>query len=275
MIQIDMHVHSTYSDGSYEVDALARCAKSRGLSLLALTDHDTTSGLPPFLKACARYGVNGITGIELAADEEYTLHILGYRFRQNESAFEEKLAGIREGRDTRNAAICGKLRSMGIDIAVEEAEAEADGEVVARPHIAALLRKKGYVHSNQEAFDKYIGLNGSAYVERERLSAEMCIEMIRNAGGLPVMAHPLQTRLDDDAFEKLVARLKEAGLWGLEAIYTGHTAEQTFRLMTVAAKYGLFTTAGSDFHGAHSAGVELGMIVSEDFLPWARLGIQI
>jgi len=275
MILIDMHVHSTYSDGSYEVGALVRYAKSRRLSLLALTDHDTTAGISSFLMTCKMLGVNGLTGIELAADEGYTLHILGYRFLENDEKFEKHLEQVREGRDDRNAAMCRKLQSLGMDIPIEEVEAIAGGDVVARPHIASLLRKKGYVRNLQEAFDKYIGAGGSAYVERERLSAEDCIEMIRNAGGLPVLAHPMQTRLDEGSLEKLIRRLKDAGLWGLEAVYATHTPEQTFDLMTIAAKNDLYTTAGTDFHGVYSAGVELGMAVSEDFLPWARLGIRI
>lgn len=272
MTLIDMHVHSVYSDGNCTVEQLARRAKRLGLSLLALTDHDTTEGLNPFLSACEKYGVPALTGLELAADEDFTLHILGYRIDPDDAGLALKLAELRRRRGVRNAAICEKLQRLGMDISVEEVEAEANGEVVARPHIAAVLRKKGYVETMRKAFEKYIGLGRPAYVSRELMSAEDCIAAIKNAGGLAVMAHPYQAGLDSEELGELAGRLKDAGLWGIEAVYAGYSSEQTFELMKIAGKYSLYPTAGSDFHS--SGGDEIGMPVSEDFLPWARLGVR-
>lgn len=274
MILVDMHVHSTHSDGTRTPEELAHRAKKLGLSLLSLTDHDTTDGLPPFLLACEKHGVPALTGIELAADEDFTLHILGYRIDPYDVALTAKLAELRERRRTRNGMICERLRGLGFDITLEEVEAEAKGKVIARPHIAAVMLKKGYVMTARQAFERYIGLGCAAYVARALMSAEECISVIKNAGGVAVMAHPYQCRLNDDEFGKLTARLKDAGLWGLETVYPGHSPEQIFELLGAARKYSLYTTAGSDFHGIGLGAGVLGMPVGEEFLPWARLGVR-
>ncbi len=276
MILIDMHVHSTYSDGTKSAEEIVRCAKRRHLSLISLTDHDTTAGLAPFAASCRANNISGLCGIELSAEADYTLHILGYRIPPS-GAFEleKALAKIRTHRDERNTEICSKLRKLGLDIEIEEVQALSRGEVVARPHIARLMVTKGYVRSNAEAFCKYLGMGAAAYVPRVRLSAEESIHLISESGGLAALAHPAQTRLDSTSLELLIKKLKDFGLWGMESIYSGHSPEQIYSFLSLADKYGLFPTAGSDFHGANSPGIELGLPVSEDFLPWARLGIKI
>lgn len=275
MILIDMHVHSTFSDGTYSVEALAAAAKRRHLSLLSLTDHDTTAGLPPFKAACEKAGVTSLPGIELSAAAPYTLHILGFRIDAGDAALNERLAYVRRMRDERNETICANLRKLGFDITVAEARELSGGEVVARPHLARLMVQKGFAGSYAEAFSKYIGDGGSAYVPRMRLTAEECVSLITGAGGLPVLAHPYQTGLEGEELERLLARLRDAGLWGLEAVYSSHSAEQIYSYLALAEKFGLYPTAGSDFHGGNSPGIDLGMPVSEDFLPWARLGVKI
>ena len=275
MILIDMHVHSTFSDGTYSVEALAAAAKRRHLSLLSLTDHDTTAGLPPFKAACEKAGVTSLPGIELSAAAPYTLHILGFRIDAGDAALNERLAYVRRMRDERNETICANLRKLGFDITVAEARELSGGEVVARPHLARLMVQKGFAGSYAEAFSKYIGDGGSAYVPRMRLTAEECVSLITGAGGLPVLAHPYQTGFEGEELERLLARLRDAGLWGLEAVYSSHSAEQIYSYLALAEKFGLYPTAGSDFHGGNSPGIDLGMPVSEDFLPWARLGVKI
>jgi len=272
MILVDMHVHSTYSDGTSTVEMLARRAKRRGLSLLCLTDHDTTEGLVPFIKACRYYGVPALSGVELSADSDFTLHILGYRINPRNAEMAAKLEELREQRGVRNAVICEKLRGLGFDVNAEEIEAEAKGEVVARPHIAEVMRKKGYVINTREAFNKYLSRGAPAYAPRMRLTAEECISIIERSGGLAVLAHPLQTNLNESGLHKLIARLKDAGLWGIEAVYAGHSPEQILQLLQIAGRYSLCPTAGSDFHGGNN--IEIGIPVSEDFLPWARLGVR-
>lgn len=273
MILVDMHVHSTYSDGTCSVEQLARRGKQRGLSLLALTDHDTTDGLESFTRECRRCGVPSLTGVELATDESFTLHILGYRIDPHDAKLTGKLADLRHLRGARNTSVCEKLRRLGMDITLEEVEAEANGEVVGRPHIASVMLRKGYVSTSRQAFDKYLKLGSPAYVRRDLMSAEDCISLIRDAGGLPVMAHPYQTRLEFSRLKRLAGRLKDAGLWGIETVYTGYSAEQIFELMRIAGRYSLYPTAGSDFHNGKNC-FEIGISVSDDFLPLARLGVR-
>lgn len=275
MILIDMHVHSTHSDGFSDVDSLVAGAKRRGLSLMALTDHDSVDGAEHFLRACKDAELNGVVGFELAADSPFPIHILGFRVNYRDGKLKEVLAKILAGRDERNSKICDNLREMGFDITFGEVLDAAYGSVIARPHIAEVMRRKGYVSSQSEAFEKYIGDGAPAYEKRDLPTPEGCIELINSVGGLAVLAHPFQTRLDFDGIEDLLKRLKDAGLWGVEAIYPGHTPEDIFRLMKIGDKLELCFTAGSDFHGPPSMVCELGMTVSEDFLPWARLGVNL
>jgi len=275
MILIDMHVHSTYSDGTFPVEAIVRAAKHRHLSLISLSDHDTTAGILPFMLLCKRYGMEGLSGIELSAEASYPLHILGFRLDPSDRMLEQRLEEIRKYRNQRNNEICRKLQGLGFDIGIEEVAAFSKGQVVARPHIARLMMQKGYVSTIPEAFVKYIGTGGSAYVPRIRLSAEECISLINGAGGLAVLAHPAKTYLDEEGTETLIKKLKSFGLWGIEALYSGHTPEQSYKYLMLAHKFDLYPTAGSDFHGANGPVTDLGIPVSEDFLPWARLGVKI
>lgn len=275
MILIDMHVHSNYSDGTFSVEAIVRAARRRHLSFVSLTDHDTTAGLLPFISACRKYSIEGLTGIELSAESDNTLHILGFRISHNCSELEQKLTEIRNYRDERNVQICSKLQKLGFDIQIEDVTALSNGQVVARPHIARLMIQKGYVFTVAEAFFKYLGLGGTAYIPRVRLLPEECISLIKQAGGVAVLAHPAQTHLDDDSMDQLLRKLKDYGLWGIEAVYSSHSPEQIYKYLSIANKFGLFPTAGSDFHGANSQVTDLGIPVSEDFLPWARLGVRI
>ena len=275
MILIDMHVHSTYSDGTLSVESLVRAAKKRHLAFISISDHDTTAGIAPFMLECRKQCAQGLAGIELSAESDYALHILGFRINPDDTKLEQRLTEIRNYRDMRNYEICKKLQGLGFDIQIENVTALSKGQVIARPHIARLMMKKGYVSSIAEAFIKYIGIGGSAYVSRIRLSAEECISLINGAGGLAVLAHPAKTNLDDDRMDELIGRLKDCGLWGIEAVYSGHSPEQIYKYLTLADKFGIFPTAGSDFHGGNGSGVDLGISVSEDFLPWARLGVKI
>lgn len=275
MITIDMHVHSIFSDGTFTPEEIVKTAKKRRLSFITLTDHDTTSGLSSFMSACHKNKIEGLCGIELSAEADYTLHILGFRINPVSAKLNNTLSEIRENRNQRNIAICEKLSKLGIHIDLSEVTAVSNGEVVARPHIANLMLKKRYVNDRKEAFSKYLGRGGAAYVPRKRLSAAECIELITDAGGVAVLAHPYQTGLDDDKMRVLLKRLKDYGLWGIEAVYSAHSPEQIFNCLRLADEFSLYPTAGSDFHGANTQGTPLGMVVSHDFLPWARLGLKI
>ncbi len=275
MILVDLHLHSTFSDGSLTPEQLAAQGKNRGISVMSLTDHDTTAGLPSFMAACSRLNVRAVAGVELSADYPSTMHILGYRFDYTHPRLAETLESVRKARDWRNEEMCRNLRKLGFDITLEEVEAEAAGDVVARPHMAKVMVRKGYVQDVGAAFSRYLGNSGPAYAHRERLSPEDCISLIREAGGVAVLAHPVQTAESYAEIRLIAGKLKEWGLWGLECISAKHTAEQIFQYLSVAAEFGLFPTAGSDFHGSANPAAAMGIPVSEDFLPWARLGVTL
>lgn len=275
MILIDLHLHSTSSDGTLSPKELVSKAKGRGISVASLTDHDTTEGVETFLDACRQRGVRGISGVELSADFNGVMHILGYRFEPQSAVFQKHMKELREGRNERNSKICRKLTDLGVSISIEEVEAEAKGEVVARPHVARVLIKKGYVQSMSAAFECYLGRGAPAYVPRYRLSPSLCIEIIQEAGGVAVLAHPTQTTDDNGELVDILRRLKEKGLWGLECITPHHSSGQIFQFLRIADEMGLFPTAGTDYHGANRPSISMGIPVNEGFLPWARLGISL
>lgn len=274
MIRIDLHLHSTFSDGRLTPEQLAARGRRRKVSVMSLTDHDTTAGIPSFMAACARQKIKGVPGIELSAEFPSTLHILGYRIDWSHSPLEEALRLVRNDRDRRNEKICQNLRDLGFPITLEEVEREAGGEVIARPHMAVVMVRKGYVRDMATAFAEYLGKNGKAYANRRRLSPSQCIALIRGAGGVAVLAHPVQTSEDYGEVRAIAEELKTQGLWGMECITSKHRSDQILRYLTIASDLGLFPTAGSDFHGIGPL-PEMGVVVSEDFLPWARLGISL
>jgi predicted metal-dependent phosphoesterase TrpH len=199
------------------------------------------------------------------------LHILGYRIDTGTEALLGALTKNRKARDDRNVQICEKLRGLGLDITLEEARACAGSDVVGRPHIARVLWNKGYVPDVRAAFERYLKRGASAYVPRVLLSAGESIRRIREAGGLPVMAHPLQTTPDLDDLPAVLRPLKEAGLWGLECWFAGGSVRDVYRCLAIADKFGLWPTAGSDFHGGGHRGAKVGVAVNDGLLPWARL----
>jgi len=264
---IDLHVHSTASDGTLSPSNLASKAKEKGISLLSLTDHDTTGGLKEFERACVVNKLAGLSGIELSAEHHCIVHILGYGFDYDDPLLQKALATIRMHRHERNVAICEKLRSLGVEITLEEVARESKGEVIARPHIAKVLLRKGYVSDIKEAFVKYLGRSAPAYVARKTLSPERCIALINNVKGLSVLAHPGEMRLTFDELEKLLEKLKSFGLWGLECYSSHHRAEDIFSFLKLADKFDLQPTAGSDFHGSIRPGFEMGIDVPNHMVP--------
>lgn len=274
MIRVDLHVHSTSSDGTCAPAELARVAHMAGVAVLALTDHDTVDGIPEFTRACGKYRVRAIVGIELSSIAPVTTHILGYRLKRLD-LIKKAMDWILEKRNARNELICEKIREIGMDITMRDVVEEAGGRVVGRPHFAGCMLKKGYVSSHREAFDRYLARGGLAYVPREAYTPEECIALIREAGGFAALAHPSQTGLDYDALDDMLEEFAGFGLWGLECIFTGCSGEDSYNYMKLADKHSLYATAGSDFHGARRPGVNLGVPVAEDFLPWARLGVTM
>jgi predicted metal-dependent phosphoesterase TrpH len=274
MIKIDMHVHSTFSDGTCTAEEIARAAARLHIAVVALTDHDTLEGIEPFRRACEKYSVRPISGVELSSKWVHTAHILGYRLCRPQ-VLKEAIEWLVKRRDERNIQIWRLLEKQGIDISMEEITKEAGGRVVGRPHIAAVLVKKGIVPDIATAFAKYLTRGGLAYVPRESYSPTECVKLIRDAGGLPVLAHPSLTGLDDDDLGDFLEKLKCYGLWGLECMSSHCSAEKSLNYLKIASLHSLFPTAGSDFHGSRRPGADLGVQVSEAFLPWARLGVTL
>jgi hypothetical protein len=269
--RVDLHIHSTASDGTATPEEVAFLAGKGRLDLVALTDHDTTTGLPEFLEACDRLSLMGLTGIELSAEAPYTLHILGYGIIPGSPVLERHLCLLRERRRERNEAVRLRLADLGCPLEADEIEREACGDVVARPHIARALVRRGYVPDMTTAFRRFLGRDGAAYVPRRRLDAESCIETIGAAGGVASLAHPIQTGLDDVELKRLLFRLKDAGLWGLECYSARHAAAERFRFLRLAAEMGLEPTAGSDYHGANRPDVDLGVEIEESHFPYLFL----
>ena len=247
---LDLHAHTTASDGDHSPTALVRHAWERGLTAIAVTDHDTTAGVAEALEAGKQYGVEVVPGIELSAEiEQGQCHILGYLIDPNSPRLLTRLKEVIENRDNRNEKIVGKLQALGFDITLAEIEAVSGGTVVARPHFAKILLQKGYISSMQEAFDVYLAKGAKAYVERDRLTQAESIALIHEAGGLAILAHPNNLKQDEAGTEATLSLLQSLGLDGIEARYNRHTPEDTARYLALANRLGLLTSGGSDFHG--------------------------
>lgn len=274
MMFCDLHMHSTASDGTTLPEELPIIAKAAGVAAIALTDHDTTDGLPSCAEACARVGVQFVPGIEVSTDpgpppgepadlpvRRGTQHILGLFVRHDDPKLLQVRNRMQQARDSRNPAIVAKLNELGVNITYEEVErlAAVQGtQIIGRPHIAQVLIDKGYVKSVQDAFARYLRQGAPAYVRRDRLPPKDALDAIHHAGGLAILAHPVQLGLADPAaLEHRILRLKELGLDGLETRHADHTAADAARFEALAAKHHLLTGGGSDFHGSRKP-VDLG-----------------
>ena len=263
---IDFHLHSTASDGTETPEALARMG--RDFSAMALTDHDNCDGCKRFLSECERLGVSGrrLAGIELSVEpgEGYRqFHMLGLGIDPAAPSLAGFLDEILAGRKERNAIMLAKLNGMGIPITMEEVGKYANGQIVARPHIARVLVEKGLAADVPDAFAKYVGKGAPAYATRFRPAQARAIDVIHRAGGVAVMAHPRFWTDDPDALKSGLARLKDIGLDGIEAEYQTNSREETILHLRTARSLGLAVTAGSDFHGRNKPNT-LGMEVADE-----------
>lgn len=258
---IDLHIHSTNSDGSEPPERLVELGRQAGLRAMALTDHDTMDGVEDFLAACRACGMTGIAGVEISAaiDEgPGTLHILGYGLDPHHPLVQESLGRVLEGRAWRNEQILEKLNELGLELDWAEVQACAGEDIVGRPHIAQALIDRDYVSAMDEAFDKYLAKGRPAYVDRYRLYPEEGIRMIRESGGVAVIAHPFSWETDEVRLEAGLRTLQALGLGGIEAVYSEYTPEQTVTLLRLAKRLGLLVTGGSDFHGLAKPDIALG-----------------
>jgi predicted metal-dependent phosphoesterase TrpH len=267
---IDLHAHSTASDGSFSPAEVVRLAKEAGLKAVALTDHDTTDGLAEAVAAGQELGVEVIPGVEISA--QYTddsMHILGYFLDFHSGRLEERLAVLKQARKERNPKIIAKLNALGVKITMGQVERISGGGQIGRPHIARALLESGYVTSIQQAFDIYLKRGGKTYVAKFRFPPAEALEMIREDGGIPVLAHPFTLGLGSAAaLKELLQDLKALGLAGIEVFYADHTPEQEARYLKLARELGLLITGGSDFHGDNKPEVTLGKIPSRNRLTY-------
>lgn len=260
---IDLHIHSTFSDGSETPAKIVAQARQIGLTAVALTDHDNMAGVPAFMDACRREGITAFSGVEISAalDEEYaasTLHILGYGLDPHNSQLQELLNRVLDGRAWRNQQIMEKLTKIGVGLDWDEVQSLAVEDVVGRPHIAQAMVDHKYVATMQEAFDRYLAKGAPAYVDRYRLDPEKAIGMIREAGGLAFVAHPF-TWIDDEAkLEQELRQYQRLGLSGIEAYHSDHDNEQIVAMLRIANKLGLMVSGGTDFHGSIKPLIRLG-----------------
>ena len=256
---IDLHCHSTFSDGSHPPEHLVEEAVKIGLTALALTDHDTTAGVPRFLAAGVGKPIRLVPGVELSVDcSSGVMHMLGYWMDLENPELVRQMEWIRDGRTMRNRTMLEKLNAQGLTMTWDEVAAFAGEDVVGRPHFAQVLLQKGYVKDKNEAFDKWLGDGKPGYADRPRLTAPAAISLIRQAGGVAVLAHPFTLRIGKEAMAALFVELAGAGLSGVECYYSEHSADLIQDYLAMAKKANLVPTGGSDFHGEVSPGIRLG-----------------
>lgn len=257
MRAVDLHLHTKFSDGSLSPSDLVKlCAKS-GLKTIAITDHDSTEGIEEAMNAAKYFaGLNVIPGIELSTDVPGSeIHLLGYFVQYTDSDFQKILAELRGGRNHRAQEMVKKLQALGMSISWERVKEISSDGAIGRPHIAQAMVEKGYVKYPRDAFDKYLGRNGTAYVERMKLTPAKAVEMLVKNGALPVMAHPSfytseKITNQDTALKQMLFELKEAGLVGMEVYYGGYSTQQVKKYQDIASEIGLIPCGGSDYHAA-------------------------
>ncbi|KAA0259404.1 PHP domain-containing protein [Deferribacter autotrophicus] len=254
---IDLHMHSTYSDGTLTPQELLNYAEEKKLKAIALTDHDTVNGIESFLSV--ETDILKVSGVEISIDfDPGTFHLVGLFIKHNDENLKTKLEKLKKYRRERNSKLVELIKNhFGIEISLSDLQKDIDGEI-GRPHIAKFLMDKGIVSSTQEAFDKYLGKGKPLYIAKKRYSAIEGIDMIKKASGISIIAHPITLDLENEQFDKFTKELIEYGLDGIEVFCSLHTIKDSKFYLEIAKKYNLFISAGSDFHGLNKTDVDLG-----------------
>ena len=256
----DLHTHSTASDGTFLPEQIAELAKNAGLASVALTDHDTVDGIDSFMEAGKRLNIETIPGIEMAAAYKNTeLHIVGLFIDHKNSELVKNMEYIVSERNERNMKMIKALKRNGMNISIDELKENANGRIITRAHYANVPVQKGYVKSKDEAFSKYISSGKPAYVKRETLTPQKCIETIIKAGGIPVLAHATLYGYGYLEIHNLVGELKEYGLMAIETQYSTYTERQSDEIRKICEFYGLMQSGGSDFHGLNKPDIKIGL----------------
>jgi len=266
---IDLHIHSTYSDGVLKPTELVDLAKSQGLSAISITDHDTADGAGEAIQRGLEKGIEVISGIEISSwHGDTSMHILGYLFRSDDEQFNSRLQLLQQGRETRNIRIIENLNKLGIPVELEELLQYSEYGQTGRPHIARLLVDKGIAKTVDLAFKYYLGRGAAAYAERFRFSARDAIAMIREAGGVAVLAHPSSLDPSLRSTPSLLKDLHKVGLNGVEVYYPSHSSKAVKALLKMAEDIGLLITGGSDFHGPERSGYKINKWVHKTNIPY-------
>ena len=258
---VDLHLHSTFSDGTCTPEEIVALAAEAGLAAAVLTDHDTMEGTPRFLAAARAAGIRSLAGMEISADVPHrTVHLLAYGCDTAEPRLAAAMERVRGGRAERNARILAKLAELGCPITMDEVRAEAGNDkVVGRPHVAAALVRRGFAQDRTDAFRRFLGRGAPAYAERYRLPPEEALELVAGAGGIVSLAHPASTGYNPAELRRFVGRLAERGLAGIECLYTGYLPNQVEEYVGLAREFGLVVTGGTDFHGDNKPGIRIGV----------------
>lgn len=268
MKAIDLHVHSTFSDGTCTPTELVEEAVALGLRGFALTDHDNINGLKEAIEAASKYDLELVPGIEISsAYLGKDVHILGHFINPNAPELNAHLEEFIRSREERNKEIVRRLNGFGFDFTYEDVLKEFPDSVMTRMHFAVFLHKKGFISSIKEGFERYLGDNRPCNVPREKITPFKAVELILSAGGLPTLAHPILYHFSDAVLEELVVKLKEAGLVGIETIYSTYSTSEERQIRTLAAKYDLITTGGSDYHGKNKPDISLAVGRGRLFIP--------
>jgi predicted metal-dependent phosphoesterase TrpH len=259
-LAVDLHLHSTTSDGTDSPTTIVRLAVDAGMRAIAVTDHDTLDGIAEARTAASELGLPLISGTELSVEwPTGTMHMLVYHLEPGPGPLQDRLAELRDGRTVRNRRILERLADLGIALDEAELLAEAGGGVVGRPHIAALLVSHRHVADMTEAFDRYLATGRPAYVSRVRLDAHEAIRLARASGAVPVIAHPHTLGIASTDYRTAFEELAEAGLGGIEAYYAEYDPPLRHHLAGLCDGLGLIPTGGSDYHGRYKAGLHIGV----------------
>ncbi len=255
---IDLHTHSNVSDGSDTPTQLVALAATAGLSALALTDHDRQDGIAEARAAARAQGIELVPGVEISCEHRGTMHVLVYFLEPGDGPLQDELVRLQAARQDRNQRLVARLADIGLPVTLEEVEAESGGRGTGRPHVAAVLVRKGLASSVQDAFDRYLAKGRPGYVDKERLEPLTAIDLALESGALPVLAHPLSLGLNPRQLTSAVEELADAGLAGMEVVYGSYSIEERAPLAVLAARAGLAITGGSDHHGSYKPDLTVG-----------------
>ena len=268
---VDLHLHTTASDGVMSPSEIVRYAKAKGLQAISITDHDTIGGLEEGLAEGERIGFEVIPGIEISAEHSPgSMHLLGYFFNIHDPTLNERLKYLQRAREERNPKMVEKLNELGVDITYEEVLRASGGGQVGRPHFAQVLIEKRYVRNFQEAFERYLKKGAPAYVDKFRFTPRDAIHFITEARGVAVLGHPNTLGLNGYIeLENLILNLLKEGLKGIEAHYPEHSSSEVAQFKALAERHGLILTGGTDYHGIEKESVDVGVGRGEMKLPYS------